>query len=557
MKFSGHRPQRREESRLWITKVTILLAVFFVAYRMGAGSAKELASKKMDGIDEKVQGLANQQEICLGRILLKKSNGTINPTKLDDLNAEAVSLRAATEAENGKTSECVAAIASEEGSRLAEFSANQKLLEELKIEHAKEKAQLNQFSGKSTRMMVLMLALNKLKKEHVQLLVAAGIKPPQFVGGEYLEEVVTRWKQISSDPANRNSNTPLFQRLDKIRPVNKSNELWYGMPKHVSVLDKYDKDVHANSVLLHKRSPDGSWIIPSWKGRVGNTPIKKGVFITESEADIPVRNIFSQLRSLYAYTICAVGENYPDFMFPNLFRPCDNCSTSLMSDFIEVPTVHFCVECVPVHRLPEFKFLCMSNTPELQYGTLLFWRSRSRIRFKDRLLNAADEWIQDEMGLGPNMSLISIHVPVVEDCNNRKETIAYKKMLEDKVVKLTSAKYEQCNPPLGLIQSHIEAEAKKHRVKNKEFKIFISAPHLGDEAWGKLRGNLYAYKRRMYRYISVSNPKYITTDMQVIDTIIAARGTSVLFGRFDYKSIQIAEQHMLFNNLQMSEGFVW
>eukprot|EP01060_Flectonema_neradi_P016219 TRINITY_DN2280_c1_g1_i1.p1 TRINITY_DN2280_c1_g1~~TRINITY_DN2280_c1_g1_i1.p1 ORF type:complete len:557 (+),score=108.22 TRINITY_DN2280_c1_g1_i1:122-1792(+) len=556
MKFSGHRPQRREDGRGWMLQAIVLLTIFFVSYRMGASNVREEATKRMEGIDGRVMALAKEQDSCMERVLSKSETGNVSSAKLSDLNAETASLRQATEEENGKTSECQAAIVSEEGSQEATLSANKKLLEDVKKEHATEAAQLKQFSGKSTRMMVLMLALNKLKKEHLQLLVAAGIKPPEYVGGEYLEQIVDRWKKISTDPANKNESTPLFQRLDKIRPVNASAELWYGVPRHISVLDKYDKDHHALSVLLHKKDGSGNWIIPTWKGRVGNTPIKKGAFIKQTASDVPIRTIFSQIRSLYAYTICAIGEDYSDFMFPNLFKSCEDCPAQLMSDYIEVPTVHFCVECVPVHRLPEFKFLCMGNTPELQYGSLLFWRSRSRIKFKSRLLDAAEEWMREEMNWTPNMSLVTIHVPVVENCSNRKETMMFKKILETKVKHLTTAKYEQCAPPLGLVQAFIETTAKQLRVQNKDFKIFISAPTMSDESWGKLRSQLYAHKRNMFRYISVAS-KYVTTDMEIVDTIIAAKGTHLVFGRYDYKSVQIAEQHMLFNNLEMRNGSVW
>jgi hypothetical protein len=177
--------------------------------------------------------------------------------------------------------------------------------------------------------------------------------------------------------------------------------------------------------------------IPSYFGRTGNPPPVKGILDQTQQ----IRLTLSQaLRIIVRTAFCALRTNNPNFTVPYTFlrslEPLRNESVSQnLALVVSTPMIQFCSQCSHTIQTKEFQLACDLNahlasgefdksgrvegkpvaadaedliaTPEKitsVYGSLDFWKTRSRVRFSPKVLVKADEYMRKHH-LRPNTTI--------------------------------------------------------------------------------------------------------------------------------------------------------
>eukprot|EP01062_Namystynia_karyoxenos_P048538 TRINITY_DN36_c0_g1_i3.p1 TRINITY_DN36_c0_g1~~TRINITY_DN36_c0_g1_i3.p1 ORF type:complete len:557 (+),score=240.63 TRINITY_DN36_c0_g1_i3:143-1813(+) len=387
------------------------------------------------------------------------------------------------------------------------------------------------------RAILLLATLKKLGQENSNLRVANRL-PPRRVTEDYVSELVLKW-----------SGTQEFKtRKGEVLPPNRS-EVWSDVAakRRQAILEHFDPDRHAGKIFIPKKLPNGEWQIPSWHGRRGTQDVRHGTFIDSKLC--PVTNINRQLRVLYEYALCAVGNNLTKFMYPTPFKRCSTCHTEYLHNYIETPLVLFCDDCRPTHSTNEFKLLCQGYSSEEQYGSELFWRVRSRLRFKGRFLNLAEDWLDANRfrGAGPTLA---VRLPKKEQKRNceklrksKRPILSYTKLLKGRegVQEYGDTFDSQCMPSPRVIFDHINARVKE---LGDDTKVYISSD-MDEEEWQKLKSKI---RVPIYRRLPTGRP----TEDDIVDTYIAASCENTIINRYDIKSAHINEARMLLGGEKLS-----
>eukprot|EP01062_Namystynia_karyoxenos_P048544 TRINITY_DN36_c0_g2_i6.p1 TRINITY_DN36_c0_g2~~TRINITY_DN36_c0_g2_i6.p1 ORF type:complete len:581 (+),score=240.10 TRINITY_DN36_c0_g2_i6:131-1873(+) len=552
----------------------VILVLFLATYLWGSKKQTKISQKQAGEIKSRGEFLRKQLKQC--------QNGTrLRADKAVQLQGDAARLWSSNrqlEDENDR----LLAVNDEMEHKKVECEENTKLTKqswtdedrlfsgkvwELQSVNAKLTQQVQRLSNSSIgmRSTILNALLQSLSKEHQKLrLEYDGMKPT--VDRRYVDELVSKWQKIDAELVAAGKPGPMSSREGEVLPINASERV----TPEVTVLDRYDPDRHAKTIFIPRRGKDGNWQLPGWNGRQGTQKLRMGVYV-RSKLN-PVTTVNRQMRVLYEYALCALSKNITKFMYPSRFKRCATCKDDWLHNYIETPLVFFCDDCRPQHTTNAFKLLCAGTSAEAQYGGELFWRMRSRLIFKGAFRTKAEAWMLDNFfrvaGLDPKDKdkrwgkTISVRLPHIGDpdwpktCEVARTTkrpiLAYTKLLKgrDGVTELSSDVDEQCSPPRALVKQAVNAKIKE-MSQGEDVRVYVSAGRNMTEAeWYQLQGDIDAplYRRR---------PTERATEDDVIDTLISASCDVVFVNRFDIKSTQILESHLLYNGIDVKGTAVW
>eukprot|EP01061_Rhynchopus_euleeides_P015511 TRINITY_DN26466_c0_g2_i1.p1 TRINITY_DN26466_c0_g2~~TRINITY_DN26466_c0_g2_i1.p1 ORF type:complete len:575 (+),score=217.36 TRINITY_DN26466_c0_g2_i1:88-1725(+) len=387
------------------------------------------------------------------------------------------------------------------------------------------------------RAILLLSNLKRLSNETANLRKELGM-PSVTMDEEYFGALVDKW----------NKKAPREMRVgESIRPISDKEVLKDYRPSL-----PYDPDRHAKYVFFQRKLSDGQYMLPGWNGRQGTQQLRYGTYVGSDY--LPVSDVTKQMRVMYNYAMCAVGLNITKFMYPTLFKGCDTCHTEFLHNYIETPIVLFCRDCLPQGMTNEFQLLCRGYTDVNLYGTALFWRARSRLRFKAQFMLQAEKWFE-ESGTWANETT-SLRIPRSEGFMKKKcdpgakhgltATLCYERLLKGNTELSTEAK-TQCMPEWDSVYEYINKELKRgpHRT------VYISTDCTSEE-WIKLKDKVSDPERVVRR-----DPTGKQSEDTIVDTFISALAQKVVVNRFDVKSTMIAEAHMLQNALISKNIVIW
>eukprot|EP01065_Artemidia_motanka_P030687 TRINITY_DN36753_c0_g1_i1.p1 TRINITY_DN36753_c0_g1~~TRINITY_DN36753_c0_g1_i1.p1 ORF type:complete len:575 (+),score=227.64 TRINITY_DN36753_c0_g1_i1:93-1727(+) len=381
------------------------------------------------------------------------------------------------------------------------------------------------------KMILLESTLRKLGEENKRLREKLEL-PSVTQGGEYADSLVTKWKgNVSRIPAKPN-------RTEFSQLLRKPNLDW-----------TFSEADHAERIAFPRRTPDGHYRKPTWNGREGTQKLVHGVHVNSRY--VSSLGVAEQFRTLYEYALCAMGNNMTKMMYPAHFRHRDarpgwketaNRHLSL-ADFVETPMVNFCDDCRPQHKTPEFHLLCQGYSSRHQYGSFMFWRTRSRIAFKSRLMEAADKWIS-AMEIDDKDGAVAVRL-ARDNCGVKSPQLSYLRLLKGRVREVFTDSSAQCSPDIHDAVSAVGRIAKTARagvvylsgLDKKDFQAFENG----------LRG-LRVLRRE---------PSGASAENTVIDILIAAQMGHLIANRYDVVSTLMVEQHLLNHRLKVKNITVW
>eukprot|EP01064_Diplonema_japonicum_P000804 TRINITY_DN10536_c0_g1_i4.p1 TRINITY_DN10536_c0_g1~~TRINITY_DN10536_c0_g1_i4.p1 ORF type:complete len:581 (+),score=124.15 TRINITY_DN10536_c0_g1_i4:59-1744(+) len=561
MRRPGARFRDKEgDGKVLAVGAVVVVILFVFAHRIGADFSAKQGMEKEDVLSKKVEALTQKQRICSTQLTNRNQTKTAEEKQLTAKNQEltisVAKVQADTKQHKEESVQCEAEYSTAKEAWDEEQRVARESLQSLNEIHNSLSVDAGIAVGKDAHTKLLIATLRKFARDHTVLMSELGQPLTGMAESpEYIEKLVQKWKAIDKEYADKGEKGPLSKRPAEILPI---SETELKLPE-VRLVDRYDPDEHASKIFLLERDSEGRWKIPGWNKRMGTNEVtKQGGFANEV---VPVTTLNKNLRVMSKYALCGIGHNITGFMFPNAFKRCDDCAVEYMKNYIETPMVQFCEKCQFVHTLPAFQVLCNGFQNKVQYGGLLFWRSRSRIRFKDRILDMAKEFYENTLQ-GSDTKVLAVNIPDKDhDCEKAqtRETLAFQKLLngeEKRYQEISADAVERCNPPMGLIIETIESQAKKIRIENgAPPSIFISATGMTDEQWEELKKSpkLFSYKKMIHRYTGNGR----ATDTDAVDTMIMAWSDVLVVDRFRQKSVQVIENHMILNNLQGKTIFVW
>eukprot|EP01062_Namystynia_karyoxenos_P048540 TRINITY_DN36_c0_g2_i2.p1 TRINITY_DN36_c0_g2~~TRINITY_DN36_c0_g2_i2.p1 ORF type:complete len:622 (+),score=257.96 TRINITY_DN36_c0_g2_i2:145-1866(+) len=572
----GPRLRRDQQQRgtLCVAGALALVAILFaIAYATGGKKQAKIGGRATLQLKASGDFLRKQLRECSNRT--KLSAGRVS--RLQGESAEFYHANRQLEQENDRlvrlnddlersNLECEEDVRLKQHAWQLEDQTGRARLEELKGANAQLQGRAQLLgTNKGQGQTLLTLALQSLQKQHQDLRRDQGLLPAT-VDRAYVDGLVAKWREIDAEMVKQGKVGPMSQREGEVLPPNAS-EISPKTNAVVTVLDMYDPDVHAKSILIPKQDRLGNWQIPGWNGRYGTQPLRHGTYVNSRYA--PVTDINRQMRVLYEYGLCAVANNITQFMYPTAYKRCKDCHTEYLHNYIETPLVLFCDDCRPQHNTNTFKLLCAGNTAEQLYGSELFWRMRSRLRFKGRFFNIAYDWLDENRFGVPGGRLkgsrtLAVRLPRGEEwakaCNAAREAkrpvLSYSKLLKakDGVVEHSDDHDEQCMPPWSVVYSKINARAAwlAKDGGDAQVKVYISSGpgSISDAEWYDLQTNV---NYPIFRRLSHGRP----TEDDIVDSLIAACSERLILNRFDIKSSIILEAYQLWNSLMVGGTHVW
>eukprot|EP01062_Namystynia_karyoxenos_P048545 TRINITY_DN36_c0_g2_i7.p1 TRINITY_DN36_c0_g2~~TRINITY_DN36_c0_g2_i7.p1 ORF type:complete len:620 (+),score=256.35 TRINITY_DN36_c0_g2_i7:145-1860(+) len=570
----GPRLRRDQQQRgtLCVAGALALVAILFaIAYATGGKKQAKIGGRATLQLKASGDFLRKQLRECSNRT--KLSAGRVS--RLQGESAEFYHANRQLEQENDRlvrlnddlersNLECEEDVRLKQHAWQLEDQTGRARLEELKGANAQLQGRAQLLgTNKGQGQTLLTLALQSLQKQHQDLRRDQGLLPAT-VDRAYVDGLVAKWREIDAEMVKQGKVGPMSQREGEVLPPNAS-EISPKTNAVVTVLDMYDPDVHAKSILIPKQDRLGNWQIPGWNGRYGTQPLRHGTYVNSRYA--PVTDINRQMRVLYEYGLCAVANNITQFMYPTAYKRCKDCHTEYLHNYIETPLVFFCDDCRPQHTTNEWRLLCQGYTSEEQYGGDLFWRTRSRLRFKGRFYSLAHSWLEtngfarfDEGGAeqrDPAVATLAVRLRrdgfrAMCDGEIRKHnrpTLVYGRMLKGRVKEHGQTFSEHCFPPWELVYRKINAVAAELRRTHQTVKVYVSTD-CTEEEWEQLQ---QAVTVPIYRRLATGKP----TEDDIVDTLIAAHCRSIVANRFDIKSTHVVEVSMMLRQLDFSGISFW
>eukprot|EP01062_Namystynia_karyoxenos_P048541 TRINITY_DN36_c0_g2_i3.p1 TRINITY_DN36_c0_g2~~TRINITY_DN36_c0_g2_i3.p1 ORF type:complete len:578 (+),score=240.06 TRINITY_DN36_c0_g2_i3:89-1822(+) len=569
--LSGGGLSEAQLNALGLGGVVLLAALFAAAYHFGAGRQAEEGSQRTQDLKQRVDYTRDTLKKCQNRTRLSREHTHVlqgeggevwqRNKRLEEENNRLVRLNEELEKRN---IECV------ENSELTkhrwrdEDNRNAERLSALDQENRLLRSQSKRLRGtQGMRTIILLATVKKLAQEMATLRQSLKL-PAATIDSEFIDSLVVKWMEIDSAARAKGQVGPLSHHSGEVLPPNKS-EMWSGL-RRPSVLEQFDPDRRVRSMFVPKRGATG-WRLPCWNERCGTQDVRHGTYVGSRLA--PITDVNRQMRVLYEYALCAVGNNITKFMYPTSFKRCKSCHTEYVHNYIETPLVLFCDDCRPQHNTNTFKLLCAGNTAEQLYGSELFWRMRSRLRFKGRFFNIAYDWLDENRFGVPGGRLkgsrtLAVRLPRGEEwakaCNAAREAkrpvLSYSKLLKakDGVVEHSDDHDEQCMPPWSVVYSKINARAAwlAKDGGDAQVKVYISSGpgSISDAEWYDLQTNV---NYPIFRRLSHGRP----TEDDIVDSLIAACSERLILNRFDIKSSIILEAYQLWNSLMVGGTHVW
>lgn len=190
-----------------------------------------------------------------------------------------------------------------------------------------------------------------------------------------------------------------------------------------------DSDSEKNKKAIARIQQD---YVPSYFDRKGNAPLVKGIVAKTQLAPFSLAQI---LRIIVRTAFCALRTKNGNLTVPYQYlRPMMSTATATaaeggtptsttetISSLVETPLITFCSECSHTIQTKEFKLACeeSAHSPSEQqpqadsfsgekitsvYGSLDFWRTRSRVRFSPSVIIGADMYLRRNK-MFPNTTL--------------------------------------------------------------------------------------------------------------------------------------------------------
>eukprot|EP01061_Rhynchopus_euleeides_P004681 TRINITY_DN13920_c0_g1_i2.p1 TRINITY_DN13920_c0_g1~~TRINITY_DN13920_c0_g1_i2.p1 ORF type:complete len:240 (+),score=79.29 TRINITY_DN13920_c0_g1_i2:405-1124(+) len=234
-----------------------------------------------------------------------------------------------------------------------------------------------------------------------------------------------------------------------------------------------------------------------------------------------------------------------DFIYPAHFKATSSSEKlQLLSSVIDTPLVKFCAGCKPQEHTVEFRLACEGYSSDELYGSIMFWRMRSRIRFTLDILEEADRFISDK-GL-ENSAAVRLLRKEAADCKDAdvKPQMSYTRLLRRKVPEVSTTHDAQCSPPDDVVVTAIN----KLVARTKVDRVYLSTDATEDEL-----SNIVAQ-------ITVPVVRMETTEdvrTQAIDVVVASKSNHLIASRFGITSTQIVELFLLENALRTERVSVW
>eukprot|EP01065_Artemidia_motanka_P052035 TRINITY_DN929_c3_g5_i1.p1 TRINITY_DN929_c3_g5~~TRINITY_DN929_c3_g5_i1.p1 ORF type:complete len:577 (+),score=219.39 TRINITY_DN929_c3_g5_i1:67-1797(+) len=559
-----------QQNTLGAVGLVVVAAVCFLAYRVGAG-------RGADEGKERSRDLRLRGEIIREQITKCHHASAGYRKKMEALQGESAEVAARSgrlEAENDRlvqlnsklekrSIECVESTELTKQQWNEEDARNAEKLQKLERRNKELRRKSKRLSGvQGMRTILLLSNIKKLAQEMTELRKSLGM-PQQTVDSEFIDGMVTKWQKIDEDIRKGGGTGPMSHKLGEVLPPNRS-EMWAGF-KRPSILERFDPDRHVRTIFIPKKDvTSGDWQLPCWSARCGTQDLRHGTYI--DSRSLPITDVNRQMRVLYEYALCAVGLNISKFMYPTSFKRCKSCHTEYVHNYIETPLVLFCDDCRPQHAANEFRLLCQGHTSEDQYGSDLFWRTRSRLRFKGRYVSLAQSWLSfnsfmhfDELGKAKegHVPTLAVRLPRAgfkDKCGELKQinrpTLAYSRLLKGRVREYSHTFDEQCFPAWLKVVNTINKKVKAITEKGaSKVKVYVSTD-CTEEEWDSLVRQVNV---PIYRRLATGKP----TEDDIVDTYISAHADHLIVHRYDIKSTNILEAHMLLHSLLVSGVAVW
>eukprot|EP01060_Flectonema_neradi_P040893 TRINITY_DN9489_c0_g2_i1.p1 TRINITY_DN9489_c0_g2~~TRINITY_DN9489_c0_g2_i1.p1 ORF type:complete len:545 (+),score=95.74 TRINITY_DN9489_c0_g2_i1:45-1679(+) len=496
--------------------IATLLALFYASYSAGDSSANHMAmllleKRKLKDQKEKLNeckhrqmaGMQQEAQMDANTAALKATNmkleQQVEETMLKLESLEKKHLDCVGQADSQK--ETWTAADRERASRIEELRERNKHLQ-------KTSGRLTNVKG--MKFVLLDASIKKLKLENRYLREKLGM-PGQEIDED---EIIAKWNhtlQSSVVASNRSE----FE-ISLTRP-----------PRGLNA----SKELTGEKVFFQSKGIDGHYVRPSWGNKTGTQPLRHGV---QEKSESIISTISKQIRVIYDYALCAIG-NTATFTYPTYMRPLGNkpdAKDISLIDILDTPLVEFCDDCKPQEETGEFKLACQGFSTREQYGSQLFWKMRSRIRFQERILLEADNFIADN-DLGEFIAIrLNWDPSFKEDCTTLIENppqIAYRRILKrKKVVEHTTGDLAQaCFPSEELAVETINNIV----AKVGSPKVYVSTA-MGQEQWAALQEKISAKLFRLPESVA---------DQEAIDIMIASQAKYFVANRFDVVSSQIVE----------------
>eukprot|EP01062_Namystynia_karyoxenos_P048537 TRINITY_DN36_c0_g1_i2.p1 TRINITY_DN36_c0_g1~~TRINITY_DN36_c0_g1_i2.p1 ORF type:complete len:598 (+),score=192.98 TRINITY_DN36_c0_g1_i2:118-1794(+) len=529
--------------------LVLFVAIFVASYRYGSGQPRDEGSRRSTDLRKRGDYLRDGLKACQAKA--KKSQ-----QRTADLKGESASLWKSNrqlEEENErlvrmnedlekKSIECVENSEIQKQAWSDEDQKTARVLTELDRRNKALRIKAKRLSSvQGMRTILLLGSIKKLAEENRRLRQRLDL-PVVEPSDEYVSGLVTKWRKLDrtlADASDTGGGDLLQGNASDFSQLLRRPRVDYQLDER-----------HASKIFFQQRGPDGRYVKPSWHGRVGTPPLQHGALIG-SQGSVAVLSITRQLRVLYEYALCAMANNITKFMYPTAFRATAKHPPEQLHDFLETPLVAFCDDCRTQHSSPEFKLLCQGYSSEDQYGSFLFWRMRSRLRFKANLLEAADKWVQDHgfQGLNKTLAVRLKRGDFQEKCPNHykngRPQLSYLRLLKGRVKELSTEFDAQCYPGTAHVARSINAICAEKDIE----RVYLSTD--------TSRQELDALRGMVKTPIVVRPNTGNKTRDSVVDVIVASRMRYLLLNRFDIASTHMAEYFLLENRLRSSRITVW
>jgi len=436
-----------------------------------------------------------------------------------------------------KAIECAESIEMQKQEVSEEDRRNARILAELERRNKELRDKAKRYSNVQGMRTILLLAnIKKLTEENVRLRNRLEM-PKMDPNDEYIGSLVQKWRKIDETLAEAGSDP-------KAVPVLRPNGTEFSqILKRPKTDFRYEEKKNKGRIFIQSKGKDGEYNRPTWRGRVGTQPLKHGVMFGSKDA-IETLDVTRQFRVLYEYALCALGNNITKFIYPTQFRRSPKGVTEMLHELVDTPLILFCDDCRPQHKTPEFKLLCQGYSTEVQYGSHLFWRMRSRLSFNPKFLKLADSWLEKE-GLALNRNgTLTVRFKQGEYVETARPQLSYSRLLKGRAKELGESKKDQ----VPGVDTALEAVNKVIAERG------VHTVYLTSDAPSKIIEQFKnGVKAKIVRYPGTGQ----RTEDAIVDIVIASRMESVIVNRFDITSTHIAEFFLLNNKLRASKVFVW
>eukprot|EP01059_Diplonema_ambulator_P020044 TRINITY_DN33733_c0_g1_i1.p1 TRINITY_DN33733_c0_g1~~TRINITY_DN33733_c0_g1_i1.p1 ORF type:complete len:546 (+),score=140.51 TRINITY_DN33733_c0_g1_i1:40-1677(+) len=545
--MAKHR-ENKDSTLMTIAMLGVVLGLFTFAYKLGASQGSDRHVSGLTRSREKDVALTTQLSKCheendykqelLDTELKGEAEKAYNTRR--SLEIKTQKLRARTNDLFKMQTNCLESADLQRSIRENQDNIDIAELAKLEVIHNNLQKRVQRLNTTQSLEAKLLIAnIGKLANEHNRLRQSLGLQQVSITP-EDLTELMMKWSSLNS--------AKFHERLGDILPPNRT-EISSNYKQPLKVDEAHQDDVEYFTAQ-HDDTPnyaDRVWSKPEWKGIVGNRPLSYGIMV-----DAPIQRSTAPrlMRMLYEYMLCASGVNITDLAFPAHFQNSEGDIENL-SDLIVTPHVFFCRDCSTQHQSSAFRLLCLGYSSAEQYGSRLFWKTRSKLVPSDKIRNEASAFLADH---DPS-KMMGVRLPKsahwTDKCKsiitNHEKPLMFKTALLNGTEDVSTDKAEQCDPPLSLVSETLNEWARKLEIE----KIFVSTD-MDQTQWGKLATSV------KYPLVRVPAGTYSSPSVAaLVDISIASQLRAIMVNRYDVWSAHITEYFMLGNKFSTRNIKVW